>query len=78
MIDDLTRAVELTKARMLEIQAAYMTILINHKDIPQTHEGLKNAIKEAVLEWQEQCRNIRYNVAEGMDPSKPDTSGSPR
>jgi hypothetical protein len=77
MIDDLTRAVELTKARMLEIQAAYMTILINHKDIPQTHEGLKETIKKTILEWQEQCRTIRHNVAEAIEPPDPESPGAP-
>jgi len=69
-MDEITRAVELTKARMLEIQAAYLTIMVNHKDVPKTHEGLKAAIEEAVREWQEQCQTIRYNIAEGIEPPK--------
>jgi hypothetical protein len=69
-MDDITRAVELTKARMLEIQAAYLTIMVGHKDVPKTYEGLKTAIEKAVREWKEQCQAIRYNIAEGIDPTR--------
>ncbi len=66
-MDKITRAVELTKARMLEIQALYLTTMVGHRDVPKTYEGLKEHVERAIREWQEQCRTIRHNVAETIE-----------
>jgi hypothetical protein len=77
MISDRDRDIELTKARMLEIQAAYLRIMIDHRDTPRDFDGVRRLILRTAAEWEEQCQNIRYNIAEGINPREENNGESP-
>jgi hypothetical protein len=61
-MDEITRAVELTKARLLEIDAALLSIAVDK--CPQDYESLAKRIREIAVDMKEQCREIRATVAQ--------------
>lgn len=70
-MDDLTRAVELTKARILELHSAYLLCLLHTKDAPTTFEGLKAAIVQSSDDFKAQAMEIREQVARNEGPQFP-------
>ena len=57
----LTRAVELTKARVLELEAAYLECTL---EICDTHDELVTALREHIAGNKKQCQEIRDEVGQ--------------
>lgn len=61
-MDEVTRAVELTKARMLELNGAFLQVLCHTKDRPKTYVELRAYVEKLGLEWTRECGEIRSRV----------------
>jgi hypothetical protein len=61
-VDEVTRAVNLTKAEVLKINAAYLRILVDGVRAPRTYESLAAWIREAAADMEEQAREFRESV----------------
>jgi hypothetical protein len=63
-MDAITRAVELAKARALEIDAAYLAIILEKAEATKNFEDFAARIREAVAMMKDQCQEIRAAVAQ--------------
>lgn len=61
-MDEITRAVELTKARMLELNGAFLQIICRAKDSPRTLADLRAEIERTGRDWTKDCKEIREQV----------------
>ena len=65
-MDEVTKAVELTKAKMLELNAAAIRIICSKAT---THEELETELLKLAAQMEEQRDEIRVDVAE-QDPGR--------
>jgi signal transduction histidine kinase len=63
-MDEITRAVELTKARMLELDAAIIEIAVETAEASRDYEALAKRVCEIAATMKDQCREIRAAVAQ--------------
>lgn len=63
-MDQITRAVELTKARMLELNGAFLQVLCHTSNPLSTYEDLRARIEQIGREWTQECKEIREQVKE--------------
>lgn len=63
-MDEIHRAVELAKARTLELDAAYLEIIVEKAETQKSYASLAARIREAVAMMKDQCREIRATVAQ--------------
>lgn len=67
-MDAVDRAVNLTKAKMLELYAAYLRIMVDGPQAPRTYEGLMGVLRRTISDMEEDCKAFREAVP--PDPSK--------
>lgn len=65
-MDEITRAVELTKARVLELDAALLEIAVGKAEASQDYGALAKRIREIAATMRGQCREIRAVVMQHM------------
>ena len=75
-MDEVTRAVELTKARMLELNGAFLQVLCHAKDAARTYEELRARIERTGREWTLECEEIRKQVRMDDEMAKKDEEPS--
>ena len=63
-MDEITRAVELSKARTLELDAAILEIAVDKVEASRDYEILAKRVREIVVLMKDQCREIRGTVAQ--------------
>lgn len=68
-MDETTRAVELAKARMLELDAAIVEIALEEAEASGDYRGLAKRIREIVTMMKSQCLEFRAAVAQ-YDPGR--------
>lgn len=62
-MDEIARAVEMTKARVLELGAAILEIAVE-TEASRDYETLAKRIREIAVDMKDQCREIRATVAQ--------------
>lgn len=70
-MDEVTKAAELAKAFIFELNAAYLVCLLNTSDAPRTFEELKAGIMLTSEDFKNIAKELRENVANGVDPEFP-------